>query len=98
MLASGPLVALGAMAYSLYLWHWPLLIFWLSFTGHRHAGFVEGMAVLLVSGLLAYLTTRIVEDPLRYRTAGRAPAPTPAWLARLPRPTMAVGRRSCCSA
>ncbi|MGD1257615.1 acyltransferase family protein [Mycobacterium seoulense] len=91
LLAAGPLVALGAMAYSLYLWHWPLLIFWLSFTGHRHAGFVEGMAVLLVSGLLAYLTTRIVEDPLRYRTAGRSPAPTPAWLARLPRPTMAVG-------
>ncbi|OBH31889.1 acetyltransferase [Mycobacterium sp. E342] len=91
LLAAGPLVALGAMAYSLYLWHWPLLIFWLSFTGHRHANFVEGMAVLLVSGLLAYLTTRLVEDPLRYRTAGRAPAPAPAWLARLPRPTMALG-------
>ena len=91
VLAAGPLVALGAMAYSLYLWHWPLLIFWLSFTGHRHANFVEGTAVLLVSGLLAYLTTRLVEDPLRYRTAGRSPAPAPAWLARLPRPTMALG-------
>lgn len=91
LLAARPLVALGAMAYSLYLWHWPLLIFWLSFTGHRHAGFVEGSAVLLVSGVLAYLTTRIVEDPLRHRTAGRSPAPVPAWLARLPRPTMALG-------
>lgn len=91
LLAAGPLVALGAMAYSLYLWHWPLLIFWLSFSGHRHAGFVDGAAVLLVSGLLAYLTTRLVEDPLRYRTAGRSPAPAPAWLARLPRPTMALG-------
>ncbi|OBH91614.1 MULTISPECIES: acyltransferase family protein [unclassified Mycobacterium] len=91
LLAAPPLVALGAMAYSLYLWHWPLLIFWLSFTGHRHAGFVEGAAVLLVSGLLAHLTTRLVEDPLRYRTAGRSPAPAPAWLARLPRPTVALG-------
>jgi peptidoglycan/LPS O-acetylase OafA/YrhL len=91
LLAAGPLVALGAMAYSLYLWHWPLLIFWLSFTGHRHANFVEGTAVLLVSGLLAYLTTRLVEDPLRYRTSGRSPAPAPAWLERLPRPTMALG-------
>ncbi|OBF74812.1 acetyltransferase [Mycobacterium sp. 852002-51613_SCH5001154] len=91
LLAAGPLVALGAMAYSLYLWHWPLLIFWLSFTGHKHANFVEGTTVLLVSGLLAYLTTRLVEDPLRYRASGKSPAPAPAWLARLPRPTMALG-------
>ena len=91
LLATGPLVALGAMAYSLYLWHWPLLIFWLSYTGHRHANFVEGTAVLLVSGLLAHLTTRLVEDPLRYRAPARAASPAVPWLARLPRPTIALG-------
>jgi peptidoglycan/LPS O-acetylase OafA/YrhL len=90
LLALGPLAALGAMAYSLYLWHWPLLIFWLSYTGHRHIDFVEGAAVLLVSGVLAYLTTRLVEDPLRYRAAS-APAATIPRLARLRRPTMALG-------
>ena len=72
LLATGPLVALGTMAYSLYLWHWPLLIFWLSYTGHRHANFIEGTAVLLLSGVLAYLTTRLVEDPLRYQAAQAA--------------------------
>jgi hypothetical protein len=93
LLAARPLVALGAMAYSLYLWHWPLLIFWLSYTGNRHANFVEGTAVLLVSGLLAYLTTRIVEDPLRYGTPARASTAAPAmpWPARLGRPTMVLG-------
>ncbi|BBZ52874.1 acyltransferase [Mycobacterium heidelbergense] len=96
LLAAGPLVALGAMAYSLYLWHWPLLIFWLSYSGHRHAGFFEGAAVLLVSGLLAYLTTRLIEDPLRYRAGATAPAPVPMtpavpWWVRLRRPTMALG-------
>ena len=68
LLAAAPLAALGAMAYTLYLWHWPLLIFWLSYTGNAHVNFVEGAALLLVSGLLAYLTTRFVEDPLRYGT------------------------------
>lgn len=89
MLAAGPLVTLGAMAYSLYLWHWPLLIFWLSYTGHRHANFIEGAALLLVSGVLAYLTMRLVEDPLRYR----APAPvlTIPWRSRLRRPTIVLG-------
>ncbi len=93
LLAAGPLVALGAMAYSLYLWHWPLLIFWLSYTGHRHANFVEGTAVLLVSGVLAYLTTRLVEDPLRYRaSAGAAsPAPVPA----IPSAPQPPGRCAC---
>ncbi len=94
LLAARPLVALGAMAYSLYLWHWPLLIFWLSYTGHRRANFLEGSAVLLVSGLLAYLTTRLVEDPLRYPAAAAASRPIvptiPSW-ARLRRPTMALG-------
>ncbi|MGO9381540.1 MAG: acyltransferase family protein [Mycobacterium sp.] len=92
LLAARPLVALGAMAYSLYLWHWPLLIFWLSYSGHRHANFFEGAGVLLVSGLLAYLTTRLVEDPLRYQAPADAASPAPvSWWLRLRRPTMALG-------
>jgi peptidoglycan/LPS O-acetylase OafA/YrhL len=90
LLAVGPLVTLGAMAYSLYLWHWPLLIFWLSYTGHRNANFLEGTGVLLVSGMLAYFTNRHVEDPLRYR-ANAAAAPPVTWRLRLRRPTIALG-------
>ncbi|PQM47512.1 O-acetyltransferase OatA [Mycobacterium talmoniae] len=93
LLAAAPLMTLGAMAYSLYLWHWPLLIFWLSYTGHRHANFLEGTAILLVSGVLAYLTLRFVEDPLRYRGPATAAHPTPKipWRVRLRRPTIALG-------
>jgi peptidoglycan/LPS O-acetylase OafA/YrhL len=92
LLATGPLVTLGAMAYSLYLWHWPLLIFWLSYTGHRRANFLEGAAVLGISGVLAYLTMRLVEDPLRYRAPTQpAPARAISWRSRLRRPTMVLG-------
>lgn len=90
MLATKPFVSLGAMAYSLYLWHWPLLIFWLSYSGHTHANFLEGTIVLLVSGVLAWLTTRYIEEPLRAQTA-KAPAPAIPLRARLRRPTIVLG-------
>jgi peptidoglycan/LPS O-acetylase OafA/YrhL len=92
LLATRALVELGAIAYSLYLWHWPLLIFWLSYTGHKHANFFEGAAILLISGVLAYLTTQLVEDPLRYRAPqGSVAAPPLPWWSRLRKPTMALG-------
>lgn len=80
------LVTLGSMAYSLYLWHWPLLIFWLAYTGEAHAGFLDGLVLLLVSAGLAYLTMRFIEEPLRgarCRSAARGgrPGGKPAQLA-----------------
>jgi peptidoglycan/LPS O-acetylase OafA/YrhL len=93
LLATAPFVSLGAMAYSLYLWHWPLLIFWLSYTGRPRVNFVEGAVVLLLSGVLAWLTLRYVENPLRYRAATKAPKQTPAvpLRERLRRPTIVLG-------
>jgi peptidoglycan/LPS O-acetylase OafA/YrhL len=94
LMATRPLVRLGAMAYSLYLWHWPLLIFWLAYTGHAHANVVEGTAVLLVSGLLAYLTNRYIEEPLRQRKQANPARETTValpWRTRLRRPTIVLG-------
>ncbi|CAN5478682.1 acyltransferase family protein [soil metagenome] len=96
ILAWKPFVTLGSMAYSLYLWHWPLLIFWLAYTGHDHANFLEGAVILLVSGVLAYLTMRYIEEPLRYRTTAAAAAPSAqvikvSWRKRLRRPTIVLG-------
>lgn len=79
LLAAAPLVTLGSMAYSLYLWHWPLLIFWLAYTGEAHAGFGDGLVILLLSAVLAYLTMRFIEEPLRRpRSAPEPVAGTPA--------------------
>jgi peptidoglycan/LPS O-acetylase OafA/YrhL len=92
LLATAPFVSLGAMAYSLYLWHWPLLIFWLSETGRPRVNLGEGAIVLLLSGLLAWLTLRFVENPLRYAST-KAPKPSPVvpLRVRLRRPTIALG-------
>jgi peptidoglycan/LPS O-acetylase OafA/YrhL len=93
LLATKPLVWLGSIAYSLYLWHWPLLIFWLVYDDKQHAGVLDGAGVLLVSGLLAYLTTKYVENPLRYRSASAQSAPSDRvpLRRRLRRPTIVLG-------
>ncbi|MCP9276531.1 acyltransferase family protein [Mycolicibacterium arenosum] len=91
VLATKPFVFLGAMAYSLYLWHWPLLIFWLAYTGETRADLLTGAVILLVSGVLAWLTTKSVEDPLRYRAPAGKPAVTVPLRVRLRRPTIVLG-------
>ncbi|BBX26725.1 acyltransferase family protein [Mycolicibacterium alvei] len=57
-LRSSPLVAAGMLAYPLYLWHWPVLIFWLATTNDDAVGPVDGIAVMLVAVVLAVLTAR----------------------------------------
>lgn len=91
LLATKPFVSLGAVAYSLYLWHWPLLIFWLAYTGETKTDFLTGAVILLVSGALAWLTTRYVEEPLRYRARAEKPVVTVALRVRLRRPTIVLG-------
>lgn len=72
VLGSRPMVAIGLISYPLYLWHWPL---W-SFTCIRLHGSVpsaDRLGVLCASFLLATVTYRLIELPLRRRsTSGRA--------------------------
>ncbi len=65
LLTSTSLRRLGDVAYSLYLWHWPVLIFTLVLLDRSDVGFTAGLAVVGVSLTLAHLTTRFVEEPIR---------------------------------
>lgn len=56
---------LGDIAYALYLWHWPLLILALAYVGEDDSSIWIGVGVVAVSVLLADLTHRFVEVPLR---------------------------------
>ncbi len=76
VLSTAVLVRLGAVAYALYLWHWPVLVFYLRWTGDAEAGVVSGALVITVSVLLAFGSTRLVERPLRTLASARRPATT----------------------
>ncbi|WP_170228549.1 acyltransferase family protein [Nesterenkonia populi] len=64
VLSTRPFGWLGGIAYGLYLWHWPVLIFWLQLRDADHVGPRSGTIVLTISLVLAGLTLRFMEKPL----------------------------------
>ncbi|WP_072806363.1 acyltransferase family protein [Rhodococcoides yunnanense] len=59
---------LGSIAFPLYLWHWPILIFWLSVSGESSASIPAGTLIIAASVVLAMVTVRLVEKPLQAPT------------------------------
>ena len=57
---------LGAISYPLYLWHWPALVLPSSALG-RPLSINERMICILVTILLAHLTSKYIEQPLRHK-------------------------------
>ncbi|RQP34147.1 acyltransferase family protein [Burkholderia ubonensis] len=70
VLAHPVLAWLGKISYALYLWHWPLLSFAFIVAGRMPTPAVRG-SLLLVAVALAWLTTAIVERPIRFGPAKR---------------------------
>jgi peptidoglycan/LPS O-acetylase OafA/YrhL len=74
LLGRRPFVAIGRMSYSLYLWHWPLIVF---------AGYVaidalslwQSLGLVALSFAVAALSWRYIEVPFLQRNAAFARAP-----------------------
>ena len=81
-----PFVAIGVISYSLYLWHWPLIVFVKTITGSEIT-FAMGCGIFLASLLMATLSYHVVEQPLRY-------GPLPQWPVRLLRTVRSINRHS----
>lgn len=65
ILLSGRLfVGIGMVSYSLYLWHWPILVFCRHISYGQHV-YIVSCVVFILSGLFAYLSWRWVENPVR---------------------------------
>ncbi|PTS88175.1 MULTISPECIES: acyltransferase family protein [unclassified Caulobacter] len=64
MLSLKPMIWVGLISYSLYLWHWPVLVF-ARYVLMRPLETVDKLAIFAVVMLLAYLSWRFVERPFR---------------------------------
>lgn len=64
ILNSRPMQYVGDLSYSLYLWHWPVIIFYQSVAG-RQLGVVDGVGAAAISLALAHQTKVLVEDEFR---------------------------------
>lgn len=70
-LATKPVVFVGLISYSLYLWHWPILVF-LRYLQDGEPSLPMRLGALLASLSLAYLSWRFVETPFRKLTLLRS--------------------------
>ncbi|MCD7100855.1 acyltransferase [Pseudoclavibacter sp. 13-3] len=82
---------MGDASYSIYLWHWPLIIL-LTTTTDLHV-LVRALVVIPLTVVLAGLTKRCVEDPCR-RAGGAWRKPTVAFVSMLVAVGMLVGIRT----
>ena len=68
MLAARPLVFVGLVSYSLYLWHWPVFVF-ATYVDFRAPQGAASAVLIALSFALAVLSWRYVERPFRQRRA-----------------------------
>ncbi len=66
VLAFRPVVFVGLISYSLYLWHWPLLVF-LRYISMETPSWKLRVVLLLFSVMLAILSWKYIETPFRKR-------------------------------
>jgi peptidoglycan/LPS O-acetylase OafA/YrhL len=65
LLGFRPFAFLGKISYSLYLWHWPLLVFARQYLTVNRQIVLFPFLMLLLSGCIAYVSWRWVEQPWR---------------------------------
>lgn len=67
-LSNRPLAWIADRAYGLYLWHWPLLIFYLEIRDRQAIGIRGGIVIFAAAIILASLMYKFVENPLQQTT------------------------------
>jgi peptidoglycan/LPS O-acetylase OafA/YrhL len=79
VLSPVPMQQIGKLSYSLYLWHWPVLVIASALLLDRpgHLDPVVGVVVVTLSVIPAWLSFRLVEEPVRQHRG--SPGAVRAW-------------------
>jgi peptidoglycan/LPS O-acetylase OafA/YrhL len=70
LLGTGPLQWLGRRSFSLYLWHWPILIIAAERVGKSTLSLSDNLLLLLLAIVITMATYRFVENPIRHIRGG----------------------------
>lgn len=71
LLSNKTLVWLGALSYSLYLWHWPVLAFMRYYTGAEILNWQYSLAFIALTLALAVASFYWIETPLRLKRSSK---------------------------
>jgi peptidoglycan/LPS O-acetylase OafA/YrhL len=64
LLTCRPFVLIGKISYSLYLWHWPVTVFW-KYAVYDQLYIYDYAGMFLLSFVLGYLSWKFIEMPVR---------------------------------
>jgi peptidoglycan/LPS O-acetylase OafA/YrhL len=67
LLSLQPAVLLGKLSYSLYLWHWPILVYCTYYYGELKLHLPHKVGIVLAALGISYISWRFVEQPIRHR-------------------------------
>jgi hypothetical protein len=87
-LSARPMVAIGDRSYSLYLWHWPFIVFAVAIWPTQP---LIGVVAAIASIIPALLSFRFVEQPFRNATFTRLREAVPAFVAVIAVPSLLAG-------
>ncbi|MFB5661509.1 acyltransferase family protein [Alteribacillus sp. HJP-4] len=91
LLGSKPFVSFGSISYGFYLWHWPLLIFYYTYTGADVVSVQHGLAMLFLTFTLSFLSGKILEKPVRKINVKQSKGKLAAILVSFMVPVLVVG-------
>ena len=69
LLARSPMRWLGKWSYSLYLWHWPILVIAAQYEGRQTLSVADNLGLALLALALSAITYSLLENPIRHARA-----------------------------